>query len=355
MEKIRVLVVDDSVVFRSQLRSALEGVDWIDLVGVASNGRLAIEKLKSVEVDLVTLDLEMPEMNGIETLKEIRRLGLKTKVIVFSSLSKKGAQITLDALELGAIDFVTKPDGSLLVTESLASPAILLRELLAPKIKELFKVPEVVKPRPVQSSSFSFRDFKPKVIVIGCSTGGPTALEKIFSGLRGPFSCPVLIVQHMPPIFTASLATRIGNLCGVPAAEGEDGEPICENRIYMAPGGYHMQIAKGLRIKLNQNEQENSVRPAVDPLFRTAAIEYPTGCLGIILTGMGRDGLAGCLALRAAKHPVIIQNRESCVVFGMPGAVYEASAYDSIQDLEQITQTLQNSLRYEQSQKQSVG
>jgi two-component system, chemotaxis family, protein-glutamate methylesterase/glutaminase len=347
LKKTRVLVVDDSVVFRSQIRAALESVDWIEVVGVAANGRIALEKMTTTEVDLISLDLEMPELDGIGTLKEIRRLGLKCKTIVFSSVSKRGAQITLDALELGAADFVPKPGPELHDTRDTVSSVDLLRNLLLPKIENLFRLKTVVEARPIDKYTFQWKGFMPKAIVIGCSTGGPTALEKIFSKLKGPFRCPVLIVQHMPPIFTASLASRIEKICGVAAAEGKNGE-VLENKIYMAPGNYHMQVVKQLgelRIQLNQQEQENSVRPAVDQLFRTASAVFQGSCLGIVLTGMGKDGLLGCQQLRSQGNPIIIQNKESCVVFGMPGAVYEASAFDSIQDLDQIAMTLDGFLR----------
>lgn len=342
MDKIRVLVVDDSVVFRSQIRSCLESSARIEVIGVAANGKIALEKMRNSHVDLVTLDLEMPEMNGIETLQELRRLGLKSKVIVFSSASQRGARATLDALELGAVDFVQKPNGENEKSAESISSVDLLKNLLIPRIESLFFDSSLSQVSTEKTSSFQWKNFTPEAIVIGCSTGGPTALETIFSALKGPFRCPIFIAQHMPPIFTASLAGRLGKLCGVEAAEGVHDEVIMENRIYVAPGNFHMQIVMKsgqLRISLNQQEQENSVRPAVDQLFRSAAEVYSKSCLGYVLTGMGQDGLKGAQALRERGNPVVIQNRESCVVFGMPGALFQASAYDSIQNLEQITES----------------
>lgn len=341
MSKIRVLIVDDSVVFRSQIKSAFEQVDWVDVVGVASNGKIALEKIKLLKPDLVTLDLEMPELNGIETLKEVRSQSLPVKVIVFASTSVSGAQKTMEALHLGALDFVAKPNGE--ETKSIY-------ELLIPRVSALMKPSEnffAVAKSVGHVSAFAWDKFSPQAILIGSSTGGPTALEKIFSQLKAPFRCPVFITQHMPPIFTASLAARLEKLCGVTCAEGKDGELVQPNRVYMAPGNFHMQIIKQqgtLKISLNQQEMENSVRPAVDQMFRSAAALFPGSALGVVLTGMGKDGLAGSHELKKYGSPILIQNRESCVVFGMPGAIHEAGIYDSMQNLEQITHTLQSYL-----------
>ncbi len=356
MKKVKVLIVDDSVVFRSQIRAALEAVDWIEVVGVAANGRIALDKIKQQNVDLLILDLEMPEMNGIQTLQELKNQTIQLKTIVFSSVSNRGAQITLDALSLGASDFVPKPDGSGI--NHSGDPAQLLRELLLPKIEPLFKDLAVIGSGAKQISNFNWNQFSPKAIVIGCSTGGPTALETIFSKLKGPFLLPVLIVQHMPPVFTASLVARLSKICGVPGAEAVDGEMVLANKLYMAPGDFHMQVVMatdGLRVRLNQGPQECSVRPAVDQLFRSAAQVYRKECLGIVLTGMGKDGLVGGQLLRQQGNPIVIQERKSCVVFGMPGALYDASAYDDIQDLNSISDRLGYYLHYGSSKRQGVG
>lgn len=347
MKRIRVLIVDDSVVYRSQIRSAIDGVGGIEVVGVAANGHIAIDKMRAHDIDLITLDLEMPVLDGLATLREMRQLQLKTKVIVFSSASQRGARVTLEALELGACDFVAKPNGENYEQSISTSTAELLRSLLVPKIENLFlnTQPEVSQVASTTASPFDWGHFKPSAIVIGSSTGGPTALETIFANLRGPFNCPIFIAQHMPPLFTASLAERLSKICGVPAAEGQNGEKVVANKVYVAPGNYHMQLelrSGEVVLNVNQHPQENSVRPAVDPLFRTAAEVYKNKCLGIILTGMGQDGLKGCLRLRESNSPVVIQNKESCVVFGMPGAVFQAAAYDSIQNLEQISETLRS-------------
>lgn len=349
MKKIRVLVVDDSLVFRSQIRLALEGIAEIEIVGAASNGKIALEKLTQDAVDLMTLDLEMPEMNGLETLSEIQKMNRRPKVIVFSSLSKQGAEATLEALIRGASDFILKPNLSPEFQGNKAQPFEVIRSLLLPRVMALFPEVQVESPRKTESS-FSkviWELFQPKIVVIGSSTGGPGVLEKIFSELKGPFKCPILITQHMPPLFTASLAERLGNSSGVPAREAQHLEVLEANRIYLAPGDYHMDLhssEKGIQIQLNQGPQINFVRPAVDPLFISAARIFKEKCLGVVLTGMGEDGKLGAQEIKQMGGAVLIQSKESCVVFGMPGAVFDIGAFDKIEDVSQIVQSLKEKI-----------
>jgi two-component system chemotaxis response regulator CheB len=344
MSKIRTLIVDDSIVFRTQIRVALSALPTIEVVGTAANGLLALEYLQKHTVDLITLDLEMPEMGGIDFLKALRKQSYPApKVIVFSTLSKRDAQITLEALSLGANEFSTKPDRN---TEDSVDPAEKIRGLLSPKVEALFGnhtffAETVVEPKSYPKILWDL--LNPKLIVIGSSTGGPSALEAIFAEIKGPIKCPILIAQHMPPIFTASLAERLERLSKIPAAEGKQDEPIVANRIYIAPGNFHMSIvgsASAPRIHLDQGPLLNSVRPAVDPLFSSAAHLFGPKCFGLILTGMGKDGLAGTLDLKEKGAGIMIQSRESCVVFGMPGAVFAHGCYDRMGDLKEITETL---------------
>jgi two-component system chemotaxis response regulator CheB len=200
--------------------------------------------------------------------------------------------------------------------------------------------------QPTAATSYKKVDldtFLPSIIVIGCSTGGPDALEKVFCNIKSPISCPILITQHMPPIFTKSLARRLQNLTGIESAEGIDSEAVRPNRIYIAPGDYHMSLVKqgtSLKIKIDQTPHRNSVRPAVDPLFESAAELYGQFCMGFILTGMGEDGLIGSKAIKEREGGIMIQSQKSCVVFGMPGAVYSAGLYDGIGDLTEISKTI---------------
>ncbi|MBA92695.1 MAG: chemotaxis response regulator protein-glutamate methylesterase [Phyllobacteriaceae bacterium] len=349
---LRVLVVDDSIVFRSQIKSALESHSDIEVVGTAANGKIALDKLSQLSVDLVTLDLEMPELNGIETLKEMRKRGFDTKVIVFSSKSKQGSEATLEALTSGAQDFLAKPSGENLSIET-AGDAI--RKQLLPKVIQFIASrPEMVDPlsEKVKTDSVvvnqasaqsqylrkTIDTFNPSLIVIGSSTGGPAALEKIFTGLKGTLKIPIVICQHMPPIFTASLAKRLHQITEIEAKEASNLETI-ENKIYIAPGDFHLTIGgdeKNRFFKTDQRPLRNSVRPAVDHLFETASEAYQSKCMGIVLTGMGDDGAIGCDVIKKNAGGVMIQNKASCVVFGMPGAVFQLGAYDQQGDLEQI-------------------
>lgn len=353
---IKVLVVDDSVVFRSQITGALSGNPVIEIVGSAPNGTLALKKLAQLSVDVVTLDMEMPDMNGIEVLREIKKQGFPVRVIIFSSQTQRGAEAALLALSAGADDVVAKPSGEGLTPETATQK---IRELLLPKVLQFrSKTPDShsspVNDTPIQSwtpstlppSTSSKRDlgqFLPAAVVIGSSTGGPAALERIFKNLRGPLQVPIFIVQHMPPVFTEILAKRLSDVSGIPASEGKSGMVAVPNHIYIAPGDFHMTLDKveqGVRISLNQAPQRNSVRPAVDYLFESAARIYKAGCLGIVLTGMGEDGLVGARAIRENNGPIVIQDKDSCVVFGMPGAIFGANEYDQIGNLEYITAML---------------
>ncbi len=346
---MRILVVDDSIVFRSQIKAALETHPNIKVVGTAANGKIALDKLEQLSVDLITLDLEMPEMNGIETLKELRKRRNLTCVIVFSSKSKKGSDATLDALRNGAEDFVTKPSGQGLSIENAANA---IRADLLPKVIQFFpkiqnrKNPILRRNKSTVATQKIKTDFNrkiistfnPNIVIIGSSTGGPVALEKIFQGIKGPFKCPVLICQHMPPIFTASLAKRLNQVTEVDSFEAKNMEEL-KNQIYVAPGDYHMtllQIGSTMKLKLDQKAQRNCVRPAVDYLFESVAPIFNSKCMGFILTGMGEDGALGCIEIKKNNGGVMIQNEESCVVFGMPGAVHANGAFDETGDLSAI-------------------
>lgn len=341
-QKIQVLIADDSVVYRSQIRSALLGIEGVEIIGAVGGGKHALERMALTDTDLLILDLEMPEMDGLEVLRQMRERRMKAKVLLFSATTKKASEITLEALKLGASEFVTKPGPGQPGTD----PAMRIREVLAPHVKGLF---------PGESESHFERGpstayartiwdlFHPQVTVIGSSTGGPSALEYIFSRIRGPLRCPIIIAQHMPPIFTATLAERIQRICGVETREAVHGEAL-ENRIYIAPGDYHVRLERrgtDVTIRLDQDDLINYVRPAVDPLFATAASLFRDRTLGIVLTGMGQDGRVGAEQIKSAGGSILIQDRESSIVYGMPGAVMSAGAYDLVMNLDEMTLALQ--------------
>jgi two-component system chemotaxis response regulator CheB len=325
--KIKILIVDDSVLFRSQIQLALKDCPEIEIVGAASHGKIALDKLAFHDVDLMTLDLEMPILDGIETIKAMKEKNLKTKVIMFSSASRSGAEKTFEAMQLGAVDFVAKPqpDGTQI------TPADKIKEVLLPKILSLFGMHETKRlPIPkIENSNLEF--FRPEVLVIASSTGGPNALVEFCSQLHEIVPYPILIAQHMPPVFTASLAERLGAVCGKIAKEGVHGEVLQPNQIYVAPGNFHMRVVGEKNfplLKLDQAEQRNYVRPCADYLFESAVSVYGKGTLGVVLTGMGRDGADGAKVIKQHGGMVFIQDENSSVVFGMPGAVYESQKFD---------------------------
>jgi two-component system chemotaxis response regulator CheB len=360
---MRLLIVDDSVVFRSQIRSAVEVSMAFSGINTAANGRIALQKLEQEKYDVMTLDMEMPEMNGMETLREIKSRGIPVKVVVFAAQTARGASSALEALKLGAIEVVSKPNS---VAGSLNEALEQIKDQLIPILKEVESghvAPspsrEVVVPRAVALSSSKqmfpsikqveytkvlIETFKPKIVVIGSSTGGPNALEVLFEQIRGPIRIPILLVQHMPPVFTASLAGRIESITGIAAAEGKNGETLLPGRIYVAPGDYHMGLylaPAGISIKLSQGPKRCNVRPAVDELFEDVASIYGQHVGGMILTGMGEDGMLGCRAIKSKGGGVMIQDKETCVVWGMPGAVHASGAYDKIGPLNECGRILQ--------------
>jgi len=356
---MRIMVVDDSIVFRSQISSALTGVEGIEIVATAANGNIALQKLEQLQVDLITLDMEMPELNGIETLKLIRAKGYRVKVIVFSSQTIRGAEKALEALREGADDVVAKPEGD---GVNFETALISIRSSLVPRVKQ-FQTLTATTPKPTYTGESILRPqqaalaksikqrihgFDPQAIVIASSTGGPTALETIFSQLKGPFKKPIFLVQHMPPVFTQILAKRLGSLTDTPATEAIFSQKVQSNSFLVAPGDYHMVLNKqadGVYATLNQTALRQSVRPAADNLFETASEIYGNQLLGIVLTGMGEDGLVGAKQVRAKGGRVLIQSKESCVVFGMPGACFAQDEYDEIASLDGIVQLLKGILK----------
>lgn len=346
--EVQVLIADDSVVYRSQIRNALTGLEGVEVIGTVSGGKQALERMALTATDLLILDLEMPEMDGLEVLRQMRERHLTAKVIVFSATTKRGAEVTLEALKLGASEFIPKPGPG----EPGVDPATRIRDVLAPRLNALFPLEGESLFERGPSTAYArtiWELFQPQIVTIGSSTGGPAALETIFAKMRAPLRCPIVIAQHMPPVFTATLAERLQRLSGIEAREAIDGE-VLQNRIYIAPGDYHLRVERSGRdviARLDQSPQINFVRPAVDPLFASAATIFRDRALGIVLTGMGHDGREGAEKIKSCGGSVLIQNRESSVVFGMPGAVMESGAYDLVFDLDELTQALQQKVMAE--------
>ena len=352
MRRIRVLIVDDAVVIRRMLSDCLATDPSLEVVGTAPNGRIALQKMEQVNPDVVTLDMEMPVMDGLTTLTELRKVYPRLPVIMFSTLTERGAIATLDALTRGASDYVTKPANVGSVTTAMQR----IREELVPKIRSLCRPERFAAPvsigkfpsQPVFSPVSLGNGWKspdptgatrPELLVIGVSTGGPNALATLLPGLSRQFPAPILIVQHMPPLFTKMLAVRLAAVTGMPAAEGVMGAQVKPGEIWVAPGGRHMEVERSgnsLEIRLHDDPAENSCRPAVDVLFRSAARATGARCLGVILTGMGSDGLRGCGDLREAGSQILAQDESTSVVWGMPGAVARAGLAKRVLPLDEL-------------------
>jgi two-component system, chemotaxis family, protein-glutamate methylesterase/glutaminase len=357
-------VVDDTVVFRRIVSEALAGLPGVEVVGTASNGKLALSRIAALQPDLVTLDIEMPEMNGLEVLEAMGPAGLTAGVIVLSAVTVRGGEMTVRALELGAFDFLTKPEG-----RAAAANLGVLRSQLLPMIKAFERRrdirsmlragsaraprPDVPPARPAATAPepllVSRRRSGPPLVLIGVSTGGPAALASLLPALPGDLGAPVLIVQHMPALFTGPLAASLNRKCALGVAEARDGTIAQANRAYLAPGGTHLKLAAGPRgevvLRLADDPPENGCKPSVDYLFRSAAMQFPGRSVAAILTGMGNDGTAGLRQLKAGGCISIAQDEASCVVFGMPKEAIAAGLVDTVAPLDRIAAAIVRSVR----------
>lgn len=326
MRKIRVLVVDDSALARRMISGALEDDPDVEVVGLAANGSIGLARMDQLDPDLITLDVEMPGMGGLDTLTEIRRRRPSLPVILLSSLTRRGAEVTLDGLYRGASDYLTKPAG-LGLDESRARLAEELRPLVRSLCRRLLAgpppSPPPPPPRPIPSE-----DAGPiRAILIGASTGGPQALGQLLHELPADLPVPVLIVQHMPPLFTRILAESLSGRTPHRVREAVHGEPVAAGSFRLAPGDRHLEVvgpAAEARLGLTLGPLEHSCRPSVNVLFRSAARVYEAGVLAVVLTGMGQDGLEGARSVREARGRILVQDEASSVVWGMPRAVHEA-------------------------------
>jgi len=332
VKKIRVLVVDDSATIRRIVASAIAAAPDLELAGTAVHGQAALDRLREgAAPDVVTLDVEMPVLDGIATLKALKKSWPRLPVLMLSSHTERGALATLDALAAGASDFVAKPH----LSNPEAARGFVDLEVV-PRLRALggragdAPVALVVPHRVGQSRPRS--PGAVEVVVIGVSTGGPQALEQVLPRLPRTLPVPVLVVQHMPAMFTALLAKRLGSLCGFPVLEATDGAKLSKGA-FIAQGGRHLIVERrdgGRVLRLDDGPPENSCKPAADPLFRSAAETWGAGVLAVVLTGMGRDGCAGCEMVRSAGGAILAQDRETSVVWGMPGAVAGAGLADLI-------------------------
>jgi two-component system chemotaxis response regulator CheB len=373
--RTRILIVDDSAVMRSLLRSVVCSDAGLEVAGTAADGASALTALELNRPDLILLDVEMPVMDGLVTLRELRRRGNRMPVIMCSSLTQRGATVTIEALAGGASDYVTKPAGQ----SSREAALLTLGKELIPKIRALtnpslspspaqypglsplrpkpvsfgvarapliqpppvpatlpLTLPTIQPPKPQSISSI------PTVVAIGVSTGGPAALDVLLPALPANFPLPVLIVQHMPELFTRLFAERLNSRCNLHAREASENDPVRAGTIYIARGNWHLEtLAASLpgappTLRLNQGPLENHCRPAVDVLFRSVARVYGSGVLAVVLTGMGSDGLLGCRMVREQGGSVLAQDEASSTVWGMPGAVAGAGLAHKVLPLDAI-------------------
>ena len=339
--KKRVLVVDDAVVVRRTLADAVSRDSSLEVAGTAANGRIGLEKFSALKPDIVLLDIEMPEMDGLETVRELRKLDLKVPIIMFSTLTERGASATLEALSLGATDYVTKPSNL-----DMGATLLTVTHELIPKIRALCHLPESgteEKKRPVPvfipPMATSRLVVPAQVIAIGVSTGGPDALARLLPTLPANLPVPVLVAQHMPAIFTQMLATRLAAKSAIAVREATPGEELSAGTVFIAPGDFHMLVTadRGKNfIATNRAPKENFCRPSVDVLFRSVASVYGARALAMVLTGMGQDGLNSCQELRQLGARVVVQDEATSVVWGMPGNVARAGLAHKILPLDRI-------------------
>ncbi len=355
MGAIRVLIIDDSVVVRRFLGDVLAAEPDLEVAGVAPNGRIGLSKIAQVTPDLVVLDVEMPEMDGLETLAQLRRRWPMLPVIMYSSLTQRGAIATLDALESGANDYVTKPAR----VNSPAEAEARVRDELIPKILALVpgrRAAGAIATRPAPISTAPIRSSRPayappepvEIVAIGTSTGGPNALAALIPSLPSDFPVPIVIVQHMPPLFTAMLAERLSSKALIPVREAVSGDRLTPGRAWIAPGDQHMIVTRSgraPRVELHRGPPENSCRPSADVLFRSVADAYGSGTLGVVLTGMGNDGLRGCEQIRERGGSIFVQDEASSVVWGMPGFVARAGLAERVLPLDDIGPALVGRVR----------
>lgn len=334
----RVLVVDDSALIRRLISLALSEAEDIEIVGTARDGVEAVELVEELDPEVVTLDIEMPRLDGLGALDRIRRRHPRLPVIMFSTLTERGAAATLEALSRGASDYVTKPSNAGSVSEGLAS----VRDQLVPRIRALagarrltVRTPPVRRTAPLAGAAAGV----PQALLVGCSTGGPDALATLLGQLPADLRVPVLAVQHMPPVFTTMLAQRLDRISPLTVREAVDGDVPRAGEVLLAPGDFHLRVVAGagrVTVRLDQGPQENFCRPAVDVLFRSAAQAYGGRVVATVLTGMGHDGLEGARVLAARGARILVQDEATSVVWGMPGAVALAGLADETLPLAEL-------------------
>lgn len=346
-KQIKVMLCDDSSTMRRLIKAALKKEPRLHVVYEAKDGQDAVNNLDQACPDIVVMDVEMPVMDGIVATQEIRRRQPLLPIVMFSSLTSRGAEATLDAISAGANDFAMKPTASGHINDAMEK----LQADLLPKILQLVDLNANTNPsrivktnyNPLEVEKQSQANHRIDAIAIGVSTGGPDALAKLLMDVPKNLPVPILITQHMPPVFTDLLAKRLALRTGHNVSEAIDGEVVTNGRVIIAPGDFHLTVKRretSVRVKLNQDPTENSCRPAVDPLFRSVAKCFGKHVIGLVLTGMGQDGARGAADIKSNGGTIIVQDEPSSVIWGMPGKVVSAGCADQILPLNEIAREL---------------
>ncbi len=372
-KRLKAMVVDDTVFYRKIVSDALAAIPEVEVVGTANNGKIALSRIATLQPDLITLDIEMPEMTGLEVLAAIKERSLNVAVVMLSSLTQQGSDMTIKALELGAFDFLPKPNAGSFEANKKA-----VDEALNPIVKAFLRrweITSILKGKTAAKAPMSSpasaagrggagsdivermaavtgqKRVRAQAIAIGISTGGPMALTQMMPLIPGDLGVPILIVQHMPPMFTKSLATSLDAKCAIKVVEAQDGQPVEANTAYIAPGGKQMKIVAASGgsakiIRITDDPPENNCRPSADYLFKSIAYAYKEYATGVIMTGMGSDGTLGLKLMKRFGATVIAQDEATCVVYGMPKAPVEAGIVDVISPLDQIAAAISRTVNW---------
>ena len=371
MEKVRVIVVDDSAFMRKAISDMIESCADFEVIAKFRDGRELVEKVDKFNPDLITLDVHMRDLDGLATLKELKRMGKNYPIIMLSSATTEGSELTLECLDNGAITFITKPSGSISldidkvkerlideikgITSNIRvnkSSNIHMRQIASNKESEIEnkindrrvnthfsqrkEIDNSEKPSPMINNKVIPKNKKIDAVVIGASTGGPKALQQVLTKLPANLNVPVFVVQHMPEGFTKVFAERLNKVCNLNVTEAEDGMSINRNTINIAKGGSHMIIDSSIRVSLNKEPSIWGVRPAVDKLFESASKVYGGNLLSVVLTGMGKDGAEGSKRIKDCGGITISEDKSTCTIYGMPKAAYETGKIDLVLPLDQI-------------------
>lgn len=328
LNKVKVVVVDDSALMRKIIADMINEEIDMEVIEVCRNGKDLIDKLDRLNPDVITLDVEMPIMDGVSALKSMKKMGKNIPVIMLSSLTYKGAVTTIECLEAGAFDFIGKPSGSISLDINKVKDELVSKIRMATSRKVSSKTMPQVQRKEISN--------KTEAVVIGASTGGPKALTTVISALPKKLGFPILIVQHMPVGFTKAFANRLNNTCNIKVVEAEQGQMIEEDTVYIAPGGYHMEVSRDKKINLTLEPAIWGVRPAVDKLFISAAKVYNKNLVSIVLTGMGKDGADGSIKVKDNGGFTVAEHESTCTIYGMPKSAIETGIIDEILPLGQV-------------------